>query len=131
MEAPPPLTEASTVVDSLSSGRESKQPKPNHVRVFVESIHLSTLLASYNHHFGLYSEGRKNVSQLIPGAVWRSVYKDFMEKYPTATFAEDTLKKKVADELKSAKTGTSNTGDGKASLKRNLFWKAEAYSRSC
>jgi hypothetical protein len=31
-------------------------------------------------------------------------------------FAKETLKKKVADELKAAKTGTSNAGDGKTAL---------------
>jgi hypothetical protein len=108
--------------------------KVSNGRQFVESIHLSTLLASYNHHSAIYSEARKNVSQLIPGAVWRSIYKEILEVYPNAQFSEETLKKKVADELKSAKTGTSNMGDGRWQgfpADAICFRAAETRARSC
>ena len=116
MDVLSPLPNSATADNVAAEDRESKRSKVGISRQFVESIHLSTLLASYNQHFAKYSEGRKNVSQLIPGAVWRLVYKDFCGAYPNAQFSEETLKKKVSEELKSAKTGTSNNGDNKAVL---------------
>jgi hypothetical protein len=40
----------------------------------VEFAHLSTLVASYNHHFAMYSTGKKHGTQLIPNVVWKFVY---------------------------------------------------------
>jgi hypothetical protein len=85
----------------------SKRAKLSNTRQFVESIHLSTLLAAHGRHFAKYSEGRTNVTQLVPKVVWRSVYKEFLEVYPSFEFAEETLKKKLTDEIKSLRTGTS------------------------
>jgi hypothetical protein len=62
----------SVVIDlDAADVRELKRPKLSfgNNRQFVESIHLSTLIASYNHHFAKYSELKKNFVQLIPGAV--------------------------------------------------------------
>jgi len=90
----------------------SKRPK----RQIVESLHLSTLLASYNNHFAKYSEKNKNVTQLIPKSVWAGVYKDFIEVHPNSGFQEETLKVRVRDDLKSQKTGRSDEANGKAEL---------------
>ena len=119
MEVVTDLSDIITNDSEAADGPVKKRSKLGIGRQFVESIHLSTLLASYNQHFAQYSESRKNVSQLIPGAVWRLVYKEFIGVYPNSNFSEETLKKKVADELKSAKTGTSNMGDGKATLQQD------------
>ena len=51
-------------------------------RVIVDSHHLSTLIASYNHHFAEYSNGRVKVTQIIPSVVWKLVYTDYNEVVP-------------------------------------------------
>jgi hypothetical protein len=43
--------------------------KPGKSRVFLDSHHLFTLIASYNIHFGTHSNGRAKVTQVIPSAV--------------------------------------------------------------
>jgi hypothetical protein len=67
------------------------------------------MAAAYNHHFAIYSRDRKQVTQLIPKAVWKSVYTAYLEAYPDSQFAEDTLKDRLRETLKELKTtGTSN-----------------------
>lgn len=40
----------------------------------VETMHLTTLVCSYNRHFAECSKSRKKqISQLIPGPVWKEV----------------------------------------------------------
>ncbi len=40
----------------------------------VEFAHLKTLVASYNHHFAIYSISKKHGTQLILNVVWKFVY---------------------------------------------------------
>jgi hypothetical protein len=51
--------------------------KDKTLRCIVDSMHLSFMVGSYNHHFMLYSGDRNNVKQLIPSRVWKVVYKDY------------------------------------------------------
>jgi hypothetical protein len=43
-------------------------------RQIVESLHLSTMVASYNKHFASCNKGKKQVTQLIPIVVWKQIY---------------------------------------------------------
>ena len=108
----------SSVIDDAIEVQEmpDKKRAKTGPRRFVESVHLSTLIASYNIHFAKYSEGRKNVTQLIPSAVWKSIYKDFTELHQDTGITEETLKIRVREELTSLKTGTSNENEKKAEL---------------
>jgi hypothetical protein len=64
-------------------------------RAVVDSIHLATLMASYHHHFGEYSNGRKHATkQIIPSKVWRKVYQSYKGVHTDSSFDEETLKKK-------------------------------------
>lgn len=94
----------------------------------IETTSLSILISSYNNHFSTYSATKKNVTQLVPGAVWKKVYQDYInhwkavaesrkEKFDMGTVnAEETLKKQLRQGLKSIETGRSDGGDGKAVL---------------
>ncbi|KAL3700925.1 hypothetical protein R1sor_018947 [Riccia sorocarpa] len=53
--------------------------------------------------------GRSKVTQLVPKKVWDLVYQDFLLAYPDATFAEESLKVRLREEL-------TNEGNGKAEL---------------
>ena len=82
-----------------------------HNRSVVESEQLSVMVASYHQHFGKYSNGRKQVLQLIPNAVWKLVYADFLQRFEDNLFQEETLKERLRDMLRELKTGTSNEED--------------------
>ena len=96
-----------------------KKPRPplvvngriRHNRSVVESEQLSVMVASYHQHFGKYSNGRKQVLQLIPNAVWKLVYADFLQRFEDNLFQEETLKERLRDTLRELKTGTSNEED--------------------
>jgi hypothetical protein len=45
-------------------------------RAIVESLYLSIMPTNYHNHFATYSNDKKNVTQLIPLVVWKSVYTD-------------------------------------------------------
>jgi len=96
--------------DNLPIKHKVKVPRRDQrQRALIESWHLSTMAAAYNHHFAIYSRDRKQVTQLIPKAVWKSVYTAYLEAYPDSQFAEDTLKDRLRETLKELKTtGTSN-----------------------
>ena len=77
-------------------------------RAIVDSDQLSTLAASYSLHFEKYSNGRSQVVQVIPAAVWKNVYEEYLEAYPDSTLAEKTLKERLRETLSELDTGTSN-----------------------
>lgn len=61
---------------------DTEAPKERRIkksRVAVETEHLATLKASYLVHFAEWSKGKKNITQKLPGAVWKSIYKDFID----------------------------------------------------
>ena len=74
----------------------------------MDSDQLSTLAASYSLHFEKYSNGRSQVVQVIPAAVWKNVYEEYLEAYPDSTLAEKTLKERLRETLSELDTGTSN-----------------------
>jgi superfamily II DNA helicase RecQ len=82
----------------------------------VHTVHLSTLISSYNTHFADYSVGRAKVTQVIPGKVWKAVYEDYKRTFPDSVFTEDGLKVRVPEELAQLTTGTSNQGNERAEL---------------
>lgn len=77
-------------------------------RAVVDSAQLSTLAASYTKHFEKYSNGRTQVVQIIPAAVWKEVYEDYLVAYPESTISEKTLKERLRETLTELNTGTSN-----------------------
>ena len=89
---------------SMATSSSKGQP-----RVIVNSHQLSTLIASYNIHYAKYSNGRTQVTQVIPAAVWKMMYVDYLEVYPDSILAEKTLKDRVRETLGELDTGTSNT----------------------
>ena len=97
----------------LDSQRPSQHPvkclrrKKTH-RSIVDSVVLSSLVATYTTHFVAYSKGRTNVTQLVPGKVWKLVYDQFLREHPGSKFAEETLKDRLWETLKELKTRTSN-----------------------
>ena len=104
--------------DRAPSQRPSKLPRreKSH-RLIVDSVVLSWLVSSYTTHFATYSSGKKNVTQLVPGKVWKLLYEQFLQEHPESKFAEDTLKDRLCETLKELKTGTSNEeGSEKAVL---------------
>lgn len=104
--------------DQGSSQRPSKLPRRERAHwPIVDSIVLFSLVSSYTTHFAMYSSGRNNVTQLVPGKVWKLVYEQFLREHPGSKFAEDTLKDRLQKTLKELKTGTSNEeGSEKAVL---------------
>ena len=91
------------------SQRPSKLPRRERAhRPIVDSIVLSSLVSSYTTHFATYSSGRRNVTQLVPGKVWKLVYEQFLREHLGSKFAEDTLKDRLRETLKELKIGTSN-----------------------
>ena len=56
---------AITASESSSLGKRSRQ--------LLENEQLASLMSSYHRYFSEYSETRKNVSQIIPAAVWKKV----------------------------------------------------------
>jgi uncharacterized protein YifE (UPF0438 family) len=78
-------------------------------REIINSDHLSTLISGYQVHFAAYSSRRiKAVTQLIPGTVWKAMYKDYLEQYPDSSFKESNLKERVRETLNELETGNSN-----------------------
>ncbi len=69
----------------------------------VESLHLSTMAISYHIHFATYSNGKKNVTYLIPSTIWKLVYINYVATYFDFSFVEDTLKDYLRDVFKRVK----------------------------
>lgn len=59
--------------DDNSVAAPSKVEKPQAKRQVVDSHRISVLMASYNKHFAVYSNGKKNITQILPAKVWKSV----------------------------------------------------------
>jgi hypothetical protein len=57
---------------TLYQAKVLQEDKPH--RALVEYLQLNTLATMYNLHFGHYSKGKKHVTQLILGKVWKSIY---------------------------------------------------------
>lgn len=74
----------------------------------MESIHLSTMCATYNHQFAIYSKDKTKVTQLIAFAVWKVVYAAYKMEYPYFNFQEETLKERFQETLQKLKIGTLN-----------------------
>jgi hypothetical protein len=110
------MADETTVSDHSDSAAERASKKSRTARSIVDSLHLSTVIASYNNHFANYSIGRSKNTQLIPGKVWKNIYEDYKNTFPKSPFAEETLKFRVRDELSQLKTGTANQGNGCAEL---------------
>ena len=49
-----------------------------------------------------------NITQLVPGKVWKLVYNQFLCEHPSSKFAEEMLKDRIRKTLEELKTGTSN-----------------------
>jgi hypothetical protein len=56
--------------------------RQNAQQQMVELVHLNTMVATYNHHFVVYNQGKKKVTQFIPSIVWKVVYNTFQKTYP-------------------------------------------------
>ena len=86
-------------------------------RPIVDSLVLSSLVLLYTTHFAMYSSGRTNVTQVVPGKVWKLMYEQFLREHPRSKFAEDMLKYRLQETLKELKTRISNEeGSEKAIL---------------
>jgi hypothetical protein len=58
--------------------RPTKAPwKDKNLKYIVDSVHLSFMAASYNHHYMLYSWNKSNVTQFVPSQVWKTMYKHY------------------------------------------------------
>jgi uncharacterized protein YaaW (UPF0174 family) len=66
------------------------------------------MVVSYTGHFAKYSIGKKQVTQVIPSAIWKNVYLDYQKEYPNSTIAEETLKDWLRDTLKELKIRNFN-----------------------
>jgi len=76
--------------------RPTKAPqKDKNLRCIVDYVHLSSMAASYNHHFMLYNRNKNNVTQLIPNQVWKVVYKDYKKQFPNSEFHLESLKDRL------------------------------------
>jgi hypothetical protein len=62
------------------------------------------MVVSYTCHFATYSIGKKQVTQVIPSAIWKNVYLDYQKEYPNSTITEDWLR----NTLKELKIRNSN-----------------------
>ena len=69
---------------------------------------LLSLVTAYTIHFVAYSKEKTNVTQLVPGKVWKLVYNQFVREHPGSKFTEEMLKDHLRETLKELKTGTSN-----------------------
>ena len=79
--------------------------------------HLSCLVASHNKHFGFYSHGKEQATQLAPAKVWKPVYEECMQLYPSSPFVEETWGGRSRQTFKGLKACTSNDEfSNKASL---------------
>ena len=74
----------------------------------VDSVVLSSFVAAYTTHFAAYSKEKTNVTQLVPGKVWKLVYNQFVRKHPGSKFVGKMLKDHLRETLKELKTSTSN-----------------------
>jgi hypothetical protein len=110
------MADATTMSDHSDSAAERASKKSRTARSIVDSLHLSTLISSYDNHFANCSSGRSKTTQLIPGKVWKQVYEDYKNKFPNSPFAKETLKFRVHDDLSHLKTGTAYQGNGCAEL---------------
>jgi hypothetical protein len=99
------------VVSDDSNTREPHFPratkKAKTARQTVHTVHLSTLITSYNIHFADYSVVRTKVTKVIPRKVWKAVYEDYKKTFPDSLFTEDALNVRVREELAQLNTGTS------------------------
>lgn len=86
----------------------SMSANPSKSRAIVDSTQLSTLASSYAAQFEKYSNGRTKVTQIIPSAVWKEVYQEYLQVYPNSTIGEKTLKERLRETLSELDTGTSN-----------------------
>lgn len=65
-----------------------------------------------NKHFAAYSQGQKQVTQLVISVVWKLAYAYYFVGYLDLLFQEDPLKDRLRDTLKDLKMGTNNEAHG-------------------
>jgi hypothetical protein len=76
--------------------RPTKAPQKNkNLKCIVDFMHLSSIAASYNHHFMFYSGDRSNVTQFILSQVWKVVCKDYKKQFPNFEFHPKSLKDRL------------------------------------
>ena len=61
------------------------------VEELIPPTHQIVLSYAIIRIFYAYWKGSKQVTQLMPSVVWKQVYVDYLVKYPTPLFMEDTL----------------------------------------
>lgn len=69
----------------------------------MESLHLSTMHVTYNQHFALCSQKKKNLTQHILFVVWKFGYVIYKHEYLESQFQDDTLKERLHETLKISK----------------------------
>jgi hypothetical protein len=100
----------------------AKKAKYEGRRSIVNSVHLSTLMASYHNHFNSYCKDRKqSIRQIIPAKVWQLVYADYMKVHPESRFDQETLKSRTRETIEALQTGTANEKRGPATLQSEDF----------
>jgi aldehyde:ferredoxin oxidoreductase len=85
------------------------------LKQIMESLHLDTMFTFYNVHFATYNMNKKQTIQLIPNAMWKDAYAEYLKEYSNSSFVEETLKDRLCDTLKELKTKNSNEGGVKES----------------
>ncbi len=66
----------------------------NH-RPIVKLLHFNYLVVPIDMNFGVYSKGRKQVTQLILNMVWKNVYMAYEVEHFDSHFQEKTWKDKL------------------------------------
>jgi hypothetical protein len=66
----------------------------NH-RPIVKLLHFNYLVVPFDMNFGVYSKGRKQVTQLILNMVWKNVYMAYEVEHFDSPFQEETWKDKL------------------------------------
>ncbi len=101
--------EGSQHIKTLRNMHVSKAPQQEKgIRAIVDSTHLSSVCATYNHHFVIYNKDKTKNTRLIPNAVWKVVYVSYKLDYLNSYFQEETLKERSWETLRKLKIGTSN-----------------------
>ena len=106
IEAEPSLPDTTLVEDHGAAEKSAKRrSKARLHRPIVESLHIRAMAASYKHHIALYSKDREQVNQIIPSAVWKGVYAQYLKQFPNSPFVEETLKDRLRETVKEMQAG--------------------------
>jgi hypothetical protein len=80
-------------------------------RTIVEFLHLSIMATSYHIHFITYSNGKKNMTQLIPPTMCKINLHQLCGCLPWSSIVEDALKDHMQGVLKELKFDNSNKNE--------------------